>query len=88
MAILVLTVPIVVPPIINLGYGPIWWGAVLIVTAELGMVTLPLGLNAFVVARYSGAPVGEVFRSILPHFIAIAILLLFPALSLWLPKQM
>lgn len=92
MAILVLTVPIVVPTIISLGYDPIWWGVILIVTAELGMVTPPLGLNAFVVARYSGTPVGEVFRGIVPHFfahlVAIAILLIFPGLSLWLPYQM
>ena len=92
MAILVLTVPIVVPMVINLGYDPIWWGVIVIVTAELGMVTPPLGLNAFVVSRYSGTPVGEVFRGIWPHFIAhiiaIGILLLFPALSLWLPHQM
>ena len=92
MAILVLTVPIVVPMVLSLGYDPIWWGVIVIVTAELGMVTPPLGLNAFVVARYSDTPVGEVFRGIWPHFvahiIAIAILLLFPALSLWLPHQM
>jgi len=92
MAILVLTVPIVVPTIISLGYDPIWWGVIVIVTAELGMVTPPLGLNAFVVARYSGTPIGEVFRGIIPHFfahiIAIAILIVFPALSLWLPNQM
>lgn len=92
MAILVLTVPIVVPTIIGLGYGPIWWGVILIVTAELGMVTPPLGLNVFVVARYSETPVGDVFRGIVPHFIAhliaIAILLLFPAISLWLPNHM
>lgn len=92
MAILVLTVPIVVPTIISLGYDPIWWGVILIVTAELGMVTPPLGLNAFVVARYSGTPPGEVFRGVVPHFIAhliaIAILVIFPALSLFLPSQM
>ena len=92
MAILVLTVPIVVPTIINLGYDPIWWGVILIVTAELGMVTPPLGLNAFVVARYSETPVGEVFRGLVPHFIAhliaIGILLVFPILSLWLPNSM
>lgn len=92
MAILVLTVPIVVPTIVGLGFDPIWWGVVLIVTAELGMVTPPLGLNVFVVARYARIPVGEVFRGIWPHFIAhliaIGILLVFPALSLWLPNNM
>lgn len=92
MAILVLTVPIVVPMITAMGYDPIWFGVVVIVTAELGMVTPPFGLNAFVVSKYSNTPVGVVFRGIWPHVvahvIAIAILLLFPFLSLYLPSKM
>src|SRR5690606_9385707 len=70
MAILVLTVPIVVPLIVSLGYDPIWFGVVFIVVAELGMVTPPLGLNCFVVARYAGRPLGEVFLGAFPHVIA------------------
>lgn len=92
MAILVLTVPIVAPLLNALGMDLIWFGVVVIVTAELGLVTPPLGLNAFVVSKYSNTPVGEVFRGVFPHVIAhlvaIAILLAFPALSLWLPNQM
>jgi TRAP-type C4-dicarboxylate transport system permease large subunit len=56
------------------------------------MVTPPFGLNAFVVSKYSNTPVGEVFRGVWPHVvahvIAIAILLLFPILSLYLPSKM
>jgi tripartite ATP-independent transporter DctM subunit len=92
MAILVLTVPIVVPMLTAMGFDPIWFGVVLIVTAELGMVTPPFGLNAFVVSKYSKTPVGEVFRGVWPHvvahIIAIGILLLFPILSLYLPSKM
>jgi len=92
MAILVLTVPIVVPLIVSLGYDPIWFGVVFIVVAELGMVTPPLGLNCFVVARYAGRPLGEVFLGAFPHviahLIAVALLVLFPQLVLWLPSQM
>ena len=92
MAILVLTVPIVVPMLTAMQFDPIWFGVVLIVTAELGMVTPPFGLNAFVVSKYSKTPIGEVFRGswphIIAHIIAIGILLLFPALSLWLPSRM
>ena len=54
IAILVLTVPIVLPLIKSLGYDPLWFGVIKIVTAEVGMITPPVGLNCFVVARYSG----------------------------------
>ena len=92
MAILVLTVPIVVPLIVSLGYDPIWFGIVFIVVAELGMVTPPLGLNVFVVSRYAERPLWEVFQGTFPHviahLIAIALLVLFPQIVLWLPAQM
>ncbi len=70
IAILVLTVPIVLPLIKSLGYDPLWFGVIKIVTAEVGMITPPVGLNCFVVARYSGRPVSEVFHGVFPHFIA------------------
>ena len=91
-AILFLTVPVVIPVIKSLGFDPIWFGVIKIVTAEVGMITPPIGLNCFVVARYSGRPVSEVFQGSYPHFIAhlivIAILTAFPDLILWLPNQM
>lgn len=92
IAILVLTVPIVIPLIKTLGFDPIWFGVIKIVTAEVGMITPPVGLNCFIVARYANRPVAEVFRGTLPHFIAhliaIAILVAFPSIILWLPSQM
>jgi tripartite ATP-independent transporter DctM subunit len=92
VAILVLTVPVVIPIVVSLGFSPIWFGVIKIVTAELGMITPPVGLNCFIVSRYANRPVSEVFEGTLPHFvahlIAIAILLIFPSLILWLPSQM
>lgn len=92
MAILVLTIPIVAPMVAALGYDLIWFGVIMIVTAELGMVTPPFGLNCFVVAKYSKTPLADVFRGVTPHilahFIALALLLIFPALSLWLPSHL
>jgi tripartite ATP-independent transporter DctM subunit len=92
IAILVLTVPIVLPLIKSLGFDPIWFGVIKIVTAEVGMITPPIGLNCFIVARYANRPVVEVFRGTMPHFlahlIAIAIMVAFPALVLWLPSRM
>src|ERR1700723_2583085 len=74
------------------GFDPIWFGVIKIVTAEVGMITPPVGLNCFIVARYAGRPVGEVFQGTFPHFIAhliaIAILVAFPEIILWLPSHM
>ncbi len=92
LAILVLTVPIVIPLIKTLGFDPIWFGVIKIVTAEVGMITPPVGLNCFIVARYANRPVAEVFHGTFPHFIAhliaIAILVAFPSIILWLPSHM
>lgn len=92
IAILVLTVPVVLPLIKTLGFDPIWFGVIKIVTAEVGMITPPVGLNCFIVARYANRPVAEVFHGTFPHFIAhliaIAILVAFPSIILWLPSQM
>jgi len=91
-AIIVLTVPVLLPVVVALGYDPIWFGVVMIITAEVGMVTPPIGLNSFVVARYTGRPLGEVFYGVLPHvwahFIIIALLVLLPQIVLWLPSTM
>jgi TRAP-type C4-dicarboxylate transport system permease large subunit len=92
LAIPVLTVPIVIPLIKTSGFDPIWFGVIKIVTAEVGMITPPVGLNCFIVARYADRPVAEVFHGTFPHFIAhliaIAILVAFPSIILWLPSHM
>lgn len=91
-AIIILAVPIVLPIVTSLGYDPIWFGVIMIVTAEVGLVTPPIGLNAFVVSRYTKRPVNDVFAGVFPHVIAhlivIAVFVLFPQLILWLPSTM
>jgi len=92
IAILILTVPVILPVVVALGFDPVWFGVIVVVTAEVGMVTPPLGMNVFVVARYTRRPIGELFRGVLPHvwahLIVIALLTLFPSLILWLPSTM
>jgi tripartite ATP-independent transporter DctM subunit len=92
IAILVLTVPVALPVIKTIGYDPIWFGVIMIVVGEVGMVTPPVGLNAFVVARYANRPLAEVFLGAWPHVVAhlilIAILVAVPQLVLWLPSFM
>ena len=92
VAILVLTIPVVLPIIKSLGFDPIWFGIVKVVTAEVGLITPPIGLNCYIVARYAKRPVEEIFQGTFPHFlahlVAIAILVAFPAITLWLPSGM
>lgn len=92
IAILILTVPVVLPIVTALGFDPVWFGVLAIVVGEVGMVTPPVGLNAFIVARYAERPLNEVFLGVAPHVVAhlivIALFCLFPQLILWLPSMM
>jgi C4-dicarboxylate transporter DctM subunit len=92
VAILILTVPVVLPLIKALGFDPVWFGVIVIVVAEVGLVTPPVGLNVFVVARYAKRPLQEIFAGVWPHvfshLLLLAVLVAFPSIVLWLPQQM
>ena len=92
IAILILTVPIVLPLIKSLGFDPVWFGVIVVVTAEVGLVTPPVGLNVFVVSRYAKRPLQEIFSGVWPHvfshLLLLAVLVAFPSIILWLPAQM
>ena len=92
ISVLVLAVPISVPVITALGFDPVWFGILVILTAEVGMVTPPVGMNVFVVARYSGMPTEEVFVGVMPHVVAhillIAVMVMWPEIILWVPRTM
>ena len=92
MAILALTVPIVLPVIEQIGYDPVWFGVMVVLLAEIGLVSPPLGLNVFIVARATGMPTERVFRGVLPFVVALLVVaLLFtflPQIVLWLPETM
>lgn len=92
MAILALTVPIVLPVVEELGYDPVWFGVMVVLLAEIGLVSPPLGLNVFIVARSTGARTEDVFRGVWPFVLALlALVVLFtlvPDLVLWLPETM
>ena len=91
-AILILTVPVVLPVIKALGFDPVWFGVMVVVTAELGMVTPPVGLNVFVVSKTTGMPLGTVFHGVWPHVVAhiliLVLLTVVPGLVMWLPSNM
>lgn len=92
LSILILTVPIVLPVVVSLGFDPIWFGIMVILLAEVGMVTPPVGLNVFIVAKKTNQPVEEVFSGVWPHVLAhillIVAMIVFPQLILWLPSTM
>ncbi|MEM9013369.1 MAG: TRAP transporter large permease [Pseudomonadota bacterium] len=92
IAILFLTVPVTLPVIVGLGFDPIWFGIIVIITAEIGMVTPPLGLNVFVVSQFTKQPLERIFAGVAPHVAAhigiLAVLVAFPILTLWLPSTM
>lgn len=92
VAILILTVPVILPIVKELGFDPVWFGVLVVMTAEIGMITPPMGLNVFVVARYTGRPVHEIFAGILPFFLCmlamVMLLGLVPEIILWLPGRM
>ena len=92
VTIIILTVPVVLPLIVSMGYDPVWFGVIVVVMAEVGMVTPPVGLNVFVVARYTAQPAEEIFAGVMPHVIAhlilVVFLVAFPQIILFLPAQM
>jgi len=90
LAILILTLPVVFPLLTGLGYDPIWLGIIFVKTAEIGLISPPMGMNVFVVAGVTKTPVTQVFRGIWPfvltELIILVILVALPQLSLWLPN--
>lgn len=91
-AIVALTVPVMLPVVSALGYNEVWFGVFVVLMGEIGLISPPLGLNVFVVARTAGRSIGEVFRGSAPYAIAMFLVgfffLLFPEVVLWLPETM
>jgi tripartite ATP-independent transporter DctM subunit len=93
LAMILLTVPVFFPIIVSLGLDPIWFGIVVIIVVEIGLITPPIGLNVFVVkSMVEDVPLSEIFRGIVPFFFAslIGLLLIvyFPVIPLLLPGLM
>jgi TRAP-type C4-dicarboxylate transport system permease large subunit len=95
LGLIMLTIPIFYPVITNLGYDPIWFGIIIVLVAEMGVITPPVGLNVYVVYGVSKGVVGEIpletiFKGIVPFLIAvvigIGILIAFPQIILFLPN--
>ena len=82
--------PIVTPLVTGVGYDLIWWGVLTLFVVEIGGISPPFGLTMFVLKSIDDVPITTIFKGVTPFFIAavvaLAILVLFPGITLWLPS--
>ena len=93
LSMILLTVPVFFPLIVHLGVDPIWFGVLIVVVVEIGLISPPVGMNLFVLnTLLPQVPTRVIFRGVLPFMtidcVRLAILIAFPILSLWLPGLM
>ena len=97
LAFVMLTIPIFFPVVTSLGYDPIWFGIIIVMVTEMGVITPPVGINVYVVfgvaqSVVGGVPLEAIFKGIIPFLIAVVvglvILMLFPQIILFLPNLM
>lgn len=92
LAILSLALPLAFPTAMALDYDPIWFGIVVTKTVEIGLLTPPLGLNAYVAAAQTKVRLGTIFKGILPFLamevVVLLLLVSFPQIITWLPTLM
>jgi TRAP-type C4-dicarboxylate transport system permease large subunit len=87
---ILITVPVVLPLMVHLGYDGIWFGIFVTVMATVGLISPPVGLTVFVIqAQNPDIPAAKIYRGTLPFlvadFVLVALLIAFPAMALWLP---
>jgi C4-dicarboxylate transporter DctM subunit len=89
-SVLLIALPVLLPMLDTFGIDPIHFGMIIVINMELALLTPPVGLNLFILASITKAPLAEVIRGITPFAILLLILLIiimaFPQLSLWLPN--
>lgn len=89
IGMVLLTIPVVFPIIMQLGYDPVWFGIMVVVVVETGMITPPMGINVFAIKGIAPkVPIASIFAGVAPFWAAdmfrIALLIAFPALALYL----
>ncbi len=93
LAMIILTVPIVFPAIQTLGFDPIWFGIIIVMTVELGLIHPPVGMNVFVIKSViKDVSMSTIFLGVLPFVVTdlvrLVILIAVPKLATWLPSAM
>lgn len=90
LGLVILTIPIFYPVVIALGFDPIWFGVIIVIMCEMGVITPPVGVNVYVIGGVAkDVPLSIIFKGILPFFvgmvICVIILIIFPKIALFLP---
>jgi len=93
LALIMLTVPIFFPVVLHLGFDPIWFGVVIVLITQIGVITPPVGINVYVVSGVArDVPLDVIFRGVVPLLLALVIgtllLIPFPWIALYLPSLM
>ena len=90
LAFLILATPIFYPAVVKLGYDPMWFGIILLVTIMIGVIIPPVAMCVFVVKGITGVPMNVIYKGCLPFILALVgcliVLFLFPQLAYWLPN--
>lgn len=91
LGMILITVPVFLPLAVANGYDPIWFGVMLVVVIELGLIHPPVGMNIFVIqAQVPDIPVIKIYQGILgfliPPIVLLILMIAFPQIVLWLPK--
>jgi TRAP-type C4-dicarboxylate transport system permease large subunit len=93
MAIILIFVPLFMPTLVDQGYNLVWFGIIVVVLTEIGLITPPVGMNVFVLkANLPKVPVGAIFRGLVPFIamdvVRLGLLVAFPSISLVLVELM
>jgi C4-dicarboxylate transporter DctM subunit len=93
LSMILLTVPVFFPLVVHLGFDPVWFGIIIVVVVEIGLISPPVGMNMFVVrSLLPSVSTATIFRGVMPFVVAdcfrLAILVAFPIISLYLPSLM
>jgi tripartite ATP-independent transporter DctM subunit len=93
MAMIILTIPIIFPVVTHLGFDPVWFGVIIVMTVELGLIHPPVGMNVFVIKSVvKDVSFSTIFAGVIPFIITdlirLTILIAFPIIALWLPSHM
>ena len=93
LSMILLTVPVFFPLVVGLGFDPVWFGIIIVVVVQIGLISPPVGMNMFVVkSMLPGVSTATIFRGVIPFVVAtvvlLAILVAFPEISLILPRLM
>ena len=91
VSMMLITVPVFLPIVRDFGIDPVWFGIFIVVVAEIGLITPPVGLNVFVIkSQLPEIPIQTIYWGIFPFLfvdvLLIIILVIFPEFALWLPR--